>query len=150
MNSSLKSLAQVMFGLATLVVVATADLPAVPKVPEELRELMQDRKYDEAAGAIDKLLGTKPANPDFLTYLKGRAQHLAGEHREALATFARIERDFADSPWVRRAKFAQAAALLKLGDFEAAEQVYEEEVRFLLSTERKHEIASIYLEFADA
>jgi tetratricopeptide (TPR) repeat protein len=126
------------------------ELPQLPKVPQELRELIEDRQYDEAVAAIGKLLETKPANADYLTYLSGRAQHLAGKHRKALETFARIERDFADSPWLRRARFGQAAALLKLGDFEAAEHIYEQEVRFLLSTERKHEIASIYLEFADA
>lgn len=134
----------------TVTVLRAGDLP---KVPENVRELLQDRKYDDAAAAIDMLLAVqpdKPKNPDYLLYLKGRALHLASKHREALETFARLERDYADSPWVRRARFGQAAALLKLGDFDAAEQIYEDEVKLLLSAERKHEIASIYLEFADA
>jgi uncharacterized protein YfaS (alpha-2-macroglobulin family)/tetratricopeptide (TPR) repeat protein len=144
------TLAACVIGLAGLSILRAGDQP---KVPENVRELMQDRRFDEAAAAIEKFLAApdaKPKNPDYLLYLEGRALHLAGKHREALETFARFERDYSDSSWVRRAKFAEAAALLKLGDFEAAEHIYEEEVTYLLSTERKHTIASIYLEFADA
>jgi tetratricopeptide (TPR) repeat protein len=135
--------------LACLSILRASDLP---NVPQEVRELMQDRKFDDAVTAIGGLLSQdeKPKNADYLHYLKGRALHLAGKHREALETFAAFEREHAASPWARRAKFGQAAALLKLGDFEAAEHIYEEEVRFLLSAQRKQEIASIYLEFADA
>jgi len=143
-------LGALLLGLGTWTIFGAGD---EPKRPDAVRELMQDQKYDDAAAALDKLLEAnepKPDKPDFLRYLKGRAQHLAGKHREALQTFASIERDFADSLWVRRARFGQAAALLKQGDFEEAEHIYEAEVKYLLSTERKHEIASIYLEFADA
>ncbi len=150
MKAVVKCLGVCVIGLASLTLLRAADQP---KVPENVRELMQDRKYDEAAAEIDMLLAAKddkPKIPDYLIYLKGRALHLAGKHREALQSFALIERDHAESPWARRAKFGQAAALLKTGDFEAAEHIYEEEVKFLLSIERKHEIASIYLEFADA
>ncbi len=150
MKAVVKCLGVCVIGLAGLTMLRAAQQP---KVPEHVRELLQDRKFDEAADEIAKLLAAKDdkrQNPDYLLYLQGRTLHLAGKHREALQAFALIERDHAASPWVRRAKFGQAAALLKLGDFEAAEHIYEEEVSFLLSTERKHEIASIYLEFADA
>ena len=125
----------------------------LPQVPQEIRELMRDRKYDHVVSAIDNAFTdqeTKPRDPEYLPYLKGRAQHLGGKYREALETFAQLELDYPAGKWLRRARFGQASALLKLGDFEAAEHIYEQEVRFLLSTERKHEIASIYLEFADA
>ena len=50
----------------------------------------------------------------------------------------------------RRAKFAKGAALARKGDYRAAELIYREQAEFLLSTERKQELASIYLDFADA
>src|SRR5438093_9806544 len=121
MKAVVKCLGVCVIGLASLTLLRAADQP---KVPENVRELMQDHKYDEAAAAIDTLIADKderPKNPDYLLYLKGRALHLAGKHREALQAYALIERDHGDSPWARRAKFGQAAALLKLGDFEAAE-----------------------------
>src|SRR5262245_58905603 len=114
------SLVVAALGLAGMKMLHAGD---VPKVPEKVRELLQDRKYDEVADAIDKLLSdpdSKPEHPDYLLYLKGRALDLSGKHREALAVFARFEAEQANSPWARRARFGQAAALLKSGDFEAA------------------------------
>ncbi|MBM4094876.1 MAG: tetratricopeptide repeat protein, partial [Planctomycetes bacterium] len=54
------------------------------------------------------------------------------------------------SPWLRRSRFAKAVALARKGDFQGAEQIYRAEAEFLLSQDRKQEIADIYLEFADA
>ncbi len=131
-----------------------AALGTLPVVPESVRQLLHDRKYAEAVAAIDQMLAgpeVPAALPrDFLGYLKGRALHLAGEYDEAVAAFEVVEREFAASRWARSAKFARAVALARKGDFQGAERIYREEAQYLLSGQRKQEIAEIYLEFARA
>ncbi|HEV3003964.1 MAG TPA: tetratricopeptide repeat protein [Pirellulales bacterium] len=125
-------------------------LPAEPSVPANVKTLMQDRKYAEAAKAIDQAAKEKDAARDWLAYLKGRALHLAGQYDDAVAAYEALEKEFPKSPWLRRARFGRAVSLARKGDFEAAEQIYRREAASLLSLDRKQEIADIYLEFAEA
>ena len=121
-----------------------------PPVAEKVRQLMQDRNYAEAVKAIDEAAAATDAPRDYLAYLKGRAYFLLNEHDKAVAVFDAMQKDFPKSEWLRRARFAKAAALARKGDFKAAELVVRAEADYLLSTDRKQQIAGIYLEFADA
>ncbi len=129
---------------------AAAALLAVPKIPERVAQLMQDRNYAEAVKAIEEAARAKDAPRDYLAYLKGRALQLNGQFDAAVAQYAAMQKEFPASPWLRRARFGQAVALARKGDFQAAEQIYRAEVDYLLSADRKQEIADIYLEFAEA
>jgi len=120
-----------------------------PLVAQQVRELLQDRKYDEAFEAIDEALGAEGAPRDYLTYLKGRALYLKGDYDAAVAEFDRFAQTFPKSEWARRARFGKALALARKGDFRSAELIYRAEAEYLLSDERRQEIADIYLEFAD-
>lgn len=120
-----------------------------PLVDAKVRQAMQDRNYPEAVKAIDQATQAKDAPRDYLAYLKGWALCLAKQHEAAVATFEMLEKDFPQSRWARRARFARAIALARKGDFRAAETVYRAEAEFFLSTERRHSLAAIYLEFAD-
>lgn len=133
----------------------TAFETAVEKTPAAIQGLMQDRKYAEAAAAIDKALAVAPAdkktdNRDWLMYLKARALHLAGRYDDAITAYERLEQEFPEGSWVRRARFGRAVSLARKGDFQSAEKIYREQAAWLLSLDRKQEIADIYLEFADA
>ncbi|HEV3025372.1 MAG TPA: tetratricopeptide repeat protein, partial [Pirellulales bacterium] len=127
-----------------------APLPAEPNVPPAVKKLMQDRKYAEAAKAIDDAAKDKNASRDWLAYLKGRALHLAGQYDDAIVAYEGLEKEFPKSAWLRRARFGRAVSLARKGDFEAAEQIYRQEAASLLSLDRKQEITDIYLEFADS
>ncbi|HUT14196.1 MAG TPA: tetratricopeptide repeat protein, partial [Thermoguttaceae bacterium] len=122
----------------------------LPVVDDGVRQLLQDRSYAEAVEAIDRAAAVDGAAKDYLTYLKGRALYLQGEHDAAVAVLDGLEKEFPESPWVRRARFAKAVALARKGDFRGAELIYRAEAEYLLSTDRKQQIADIYLEFADA
>lgn len=138
--------------VACALLVTTVSLPAAePDVPREVADAMQDRKFDQAIAAIDKLLAAKPDQPagDQLRYLKGRAQHLKQAYDDAIATFDALGQN-EKSPLARRARFAKAVSLARKGDYRAAELIYKAEAEHLLSLDRKQEIADIYLEFADA
>jgi uncharacterized protein YfaS (alpha-2-macroglobulin family) len=129
---------------------AAAEKPTadVPLVADKIREAMQDRRYADAVKAIDEAAQVKDAPRDYLLYLKGRALHLDGKYDEAIAVFDQLGKE-PKSPWARRARFAKAVALARKGDFRSAELIYRAEAEYLLSTDRKQQIADIYLEFAD-
>src|SRR3972149_2586107 len=88
---------------ATVAVPAVAD---VPLVAEKVRELMQDRQYAEAVLAIGKAAGAKDAPADYLAYLKGRALYLQKDYDRAVETFDVLAKEFPESGWARRARFA--------------------------------------------
>ena len=119
-------------------------------VATSIRQLMQDREYAKAEQAIDLAASKKDAPVDYLLYLKGRAAHLAKDYDRAIAIYDAALKGHADSSWARRIRFAKGAALARKGDFRAAEAIYEAEAIFLLSTQRKAELADVFLEFAQA
>ena len=122
----------------------------VPLVGEKVRQLMQDRKYAEAIQAIDEAAGAQDAPKDYLAYLKGRALYLQQQYDQAVAVFEGLEKESPKSSWTRRARFGRALALARKGDFRSAELIVRAEAEYLLSADRKQQIAEIYLEFADA
>ena len=124
-----------------------ADAPAVP---QQVRRLMQDRDYAAAVKTIDTAVAAPDAAKDYLTYLKGQALSLEKQYDAAATVFDAMQTDFPKSPWLRRARLAKAVALARKGDFRAAEMIFRAEAEFLLSADRKQQIADIYLEFADA
>ncbi len=126
----------------------TAALPA-NEVPPQVRLLMQDRNYEQAIRALEEAIRDARTGRETLVYLKGRAQHFAGLHDAAIATFEALEREFPKSSWAIRAQFARAVSMARKGDFQAAEQVYRSQAERLLGSDRKQEFADIYLEFAD-
>ncbi len=121
-----------------------------PVAPQRVRRLMQDRDYAEAVKAIDAAVAAPDAAKDYLTYLKGQALSLEKQYDAAAATFDAMQKQFPKSLWLRRARLAKAVALARKGDFRAAEMIFRSEAEFLLSVDRKQQIADIYLEFADA
>ena len=120
-----------------------------PAVSPKIRQLMQDRNYAEAVKAIDEAAAVKDAPSDYLTYLKGRALFLQNEWDRAIAVFDAMQKDFPKSDWLRRARFAKASALTRKGDFHTAELIVRAEAEYLLSADRRQQIADIYLEFAN-
>lgn len=136
---------------AAVALASSPSLAATPKVPLSIMRLMQDRKYAEAVEAIDKLpADDKAVDRDYALYLKGRALHFQEKWDAAIAAFEQLGQKFPNSPWARRARFAKGVAFARKGDFRNAEAAYKAEAQFLLSDDRKQEIAEIYLEYADA
>ena len=122
----------------------------VPLVDAHLRQLIQERDWEAAIAAVDKALGQQDSQADRLAYLKGRILFLQGKHDAAVTAFGELEKQYPNSRWVRRARFASGVALAKKGDWHAAELVYKNEAEALVSAERRQGFADIYLEYADA
>ncbi|MHC4399913.1 MAG: tetratricopeptide repeat protein, partial [Planctomycetota bacterium] len=120
-----------------------------PLVSEKIRTLMQDRDYANALKAIEAASRPDDAPKDYLAYLKGRALLMQKQYDEAVEAFGAVGKQFPESPWARRARFGQAIAMARKGDFRTAELIYRQEAEYLLSADRKQEVADVYLEFAD-
>lgn len=127
-----------------------AEPVAKPSPLNTISQLMQDRAYDKAIKAIDAELAEKPKNADYLLYLKGRAFHFAKQYDDAQLTFDQLSKEHPKSVWARRGQLAKGATLARRGDFRAAEEIYRTAAERLLSTDRKQELAAIYLDFAAA
>lgn len=116
--------------------------------PAAIRDALQDRKYAEAIELIDADLAKDGGDKEQLLYLKGRALHFAGKYEDAVRVFEEQLKRFPDSKWSRKAKFAIGLAHARRGDYRSAEVAYREQARYLLSLDRKEEVAAIYLNLA--
>ena len=122
----------------------------VPLLAPAVRQAMQDRNFAEARKAIDEAAKAKDAPSDYLAYLRAWSLHLEKQHDQAIAALEKFEKDFPQSPWLRRARFAKAQAMVAKSDFRGAQAIYEQEAKYLLSAARRQQSADVYLEFADA
>ena len=122
---------------------------AAPQVAEPVRQAMQDRHYAQAVKAIDQAANASDAPRDYLAFLKGWALCLDKQYDASVAVLAGMEKEFPKSRWLRKARLARGLALARKGDFRAAELIFRGEAEFFLSPERRHEMAGVYLEFAD-
>ncbi len=136
--------------LAAAEVPPVQDPGDVPLLPPAVRQAMQDRNFADARKAIDEAAKAKDAPGDYLAYLRAWSLHLEKQHDQAIAALEKFEKDFPQSTWLRRARFAKAQAMLAKGDFRGAQAIYEQEGKYLLSAARRQQSAAVYLEFADA
>lgn len=125
-------------------------ITTVPEIPTAVHDALQSRKFAKAVEEIDGLLKRNDVGPaDYLMYLKGRALTEAGKLDEATAVFNGLEKEFPKSRWVARSRFGRADMLVRQRNYRAAGLIYQAEAKHLLSTDRRDELAGIYLEFAD-
>ena len=145
MNSICRVLATV---LSTLSLLGAA--PAFAEA-DAARQAMTGGNYRQAASMLGSEAARATSDPvsgPHLRYLQGRALQLAEDHRGAIRVFDQLLRDFPESSWVRKARFCRADSLAALGDVEAAATTYGEETDLLLRTERRDELAQVFLEYA--
>lgn len=125
-------------------------ITSLPQLPAPLHDALQSKEFDASVKLIDALLAEKGTTfKDYLLYLKGRAQLELNQLDPAFETFTRQEKEFPNSRWLARARFGKAAVLTKRRNYQAAGAIYKTEIERLLSSGRKDELTTIYLEFAD-
>jgi alpha-2-macroglobulin len=122
----------------------------VPFVAAAIRQAMQDGDFPAARKAIDEAAKAKDSPHDYLAYLRAWSLHLEKQEDAAIAAFTQFEHDFPQSPWLARARFAKAQAMVAKTDFRGAEAIYEQGAKELLSAGRMAQSAAVYREFADA
>ena len=129
---------------AILTVILMGASRAVPL--DEGISLLQDRKFTDAAAALETVAGERV---DYARYLRALALFYAGKHAEAEAVCDGFLREHEKSVWLRKVRFVKAKALIAQGKHEQAEKIYSEEAHRLFSRLRKEEIAGTLIAYAD-
>ncbi len=111
---------------------------------------LQSKQFTDAIAQIDAALAKEDEGRDYLLYLKGLALFYNEDYTNAIQACDQLLAAHPNSVWLRKATFLQAKCHFNLKAFEQAEAIYSAEVDRLLSSERKSEIAQIYIELAEA
>ena len=111
---------------------------------------LQSKQFTDAVAQIDVALATGDEQRDYLLYLKGLALFYNEDYTNAIQACNLLLTAHPNSAWLRKATFLRAKCHFNLKAFEQAEVIYSAEVDRLLSSERKSEIAQVYIELAEA
>lgn len=111
---------------------------------------LQSKQFTNAVAQIDVALARGDEGRDYLLYLKGLALFYNEDYTNAIQACDQLLTAHPNSVWLRKATFLQAKCHFNLKAFEQAEAIYSTEVNRLLSSERKSEIAQVYIELAEA
>ncbi len=111
---------------------------------------LQSKQFTDAVAQIDAVLARGDEGRDYLLYLKGLALFYNEDYTKAIQACDQLLTAHPNSAWLRKATFLQAKCHFNLKAFEQAEAIYSAEVDRLLSSERKSEIAQVYIELAEA
>jgi hypothetical protein len=114
----------------------------------DLRRALRDGLWEQAVTLAEASLARPGEGADETLYLQALALHHLGRDEASIAAARRLVSGHPASPWLRKARFLESRGLVRLGRFEQAEAIYEEEAHRLLSADRKRQIASVLIEFA--
>ena len=115
-----------------------------------VQSALQSKQFTDAVAQIDVALARGDEGRDYLLYLKGLALFYNEDYTNAIQACDQLLTAHPNSVWLRKATFLQAKCHFNLKAFEQAEAIYSAEVDRLLSSDRKSEIAQIYIELAEA
>ena len=126
-----------------------APVTSLPRISPALHDALAGREFARALQLIDaELKQNDTASPDYLLYLRGRAETELRQFAGALLTFQTLPRRYPRSVWVPRSRFGQADVYARQRDYQKAGEIYHAEAKRLLSRGRKDRLVEIYLEFA--
>ena len=131
-----------------LLLCAAAAFAAAPEEPVQapvaVAGAMQEKQFARAIAALDDALPKATGEQrEYLTYLKGLAQHYAGDNAAAVSTLAPFRDTWAGSLWAAKARFRMAAAYLAAKDYAHAAEIYEKDASHLVSPQRQDAIGTI-------
>ena len=125
--------------------------PIAPALPAKVGDLMQEGRFDAAAGALEAALkGPEPAAKDrgYFAVVEGVALRLAGKPAEARKPLQAALDAAPAGPWAAKLRAELAAVELSARHYAEAEALARAEAERLLSGDRKDRLASVYLGFA--
>jgi tetratricopeptide (TPR) repeat protein len=128
----------------------SADKPKnIKELRAELEQAMQDREYARAAGLAESLHRDASDDAGYFRYLLALS-HFYRRDWDAAAKALEPLLTGKQDPWQRKGRFLQAQIYRERKDYAAAEKIYAAEANYLHTSERKQEIARIYVDMAEA
>jgi len=119
-----------------------------PEAIQQAEEALRARDYARAQTLLAPVTGAEGAS-DYALFLLGNAHYYAKQYPQSAQVYDRLLKDFADSPWRKKALFKKADALAQQKQFGQAADLLQPEVEHLVSDARKEEVAASYLKYAE-
>ncbi|MDE0838241.1 MAG: hypothetical protein OSB41_04235 [Kiritimatiellae bacterium] len=118
--------------------VPLADAAAQPDTPARVLErseiLIQARHYEDAEKQLVAYVGLKDATrKDYASYLQALVSYYQKQDTSAVAFCDLVEKNHATSPWLRKARFLKAQALIRQKKHKQANAIYEAEANRLFA-----------------
>ncbi|MCX8037330.1 MAG: tetratricopeptide repeat protein, partial [Candidatus Sumerlaeia bacterium] len=109
-----------------------------------------DRAYGDAVKLLKAEIAKNPANEDLLLVKLAAAHELNKDFAQSIETLDRLLKKFPKSEWARKANFRKAQCFAALKQWDKAQALAGGQVRYLVSNERKLELADTYVKYAEA
>src|SRR5436305_4670979 len=98
---------------------------------DEGREAIEEGRYDRAVERFTRLAALKTNRTDAALYWKAYSQAKLGQRADALSTLADLQKQFADSRWLRDAKALDVELRQASGQTVAPESQNDEELKLM-------------------
>src|SRR3954447_7351862 len=98
---------------------------------DEGREAIEEGRYDRAVDRFTRLAALKSTRTDAALYWKAYSQAKLGQRADALSTLADLQKQFADSRWLRDAKALDVELRQASGQTVAPESQNDEELKLM-------------------
>src|SRR5262252_990829 len=95
------------------------------------REAIEEGRYDRAVDRFNRLIAMKSNRTDAALYWKAYSQGKLGQRAEALSTLTDLQKQFADSRWIKDAKALEVELRQASGQTVAPESQNDEELKLM-------------------
>ena len=129
----------------------SAIVPAAPLLPAEIVAALQERRFADAAAALEKLsAGSKvPSDITYFALIRGIANRLDGKADDARAVLSKAIAAEPNGIWLPKLRLELAGVELASGRQAEAEALARAEAEHLLAGDRKDRLAEVYHIFAN-
>ncbi|MGM0486920.1 MAG: tetratricopeptide repeat protein [Planctomycetota bacterium] len=124
--------------------------PDTDKTVSDAEAAMRNAEFQSAVQILEDISPEDTDQPAYAIYVKARALVLLEHYKQAEDTLRNLIRTYPDSEWYHKARCLKGVVLARQRKFGPAEKIYEDEVRRLLASDRKEEIAGLLIELGDA
>ena len=135
--------------LFLLLVLLVSPLFAQNSLFQQGREALTDRRYDDAARLLEQAAAPGQEKADEAQLLLGHALLGAKKYDAAIVAYDKLLAAFPDSVWRKKAIFKKADAYSAQKQWDKAAALYEPELDYIVSDDRKEQVAEIYLKYAN-
>ena len=110
---------------------ALTDDDRADELYDEGREAIEEGRYDRAVDRFTRLIAMKSTRTDAALYWKAYSQAKLGQRADALNTLADLQKQFADSRWIRDARALDVELRQASGQTVAPESQNDEELKLM-------------------